>query len=1284
MKVKEIERTANVSWSPAAQHPVLLAAGTAAQQLDASFSTTAALEIYSLNLTEPGLDMELRTSLPSDYRFHKIAWGCYGFGKEYGNGIIVGGCDGGCIQVYNAAKVLAGEEGLVARRDKHTGPVRALDFNPYQANLLASGASESEILIWDLNSTDTPMLPGAKSQPTDDVLSISWNRQVQHILASTFAPRCVVWDLRKNEPIIKLTDSTSRIRWKVVAWHPEVATQLCLASEEDQSPVIQLWDLRFATSPLKVLENHQRGVLSIAWCRQDPDLLVSCGKDNRILCWNPNSSVPGGEVVCDLATANQWNFDVSWCPRNPALIASCSFDGHVSVYSLTGGQQQVQTSNKIADSFPGMDAYVQAPVPQQQQQSPVDLRKPPKWLRRPVGVSFGFGGKLVSFTNEAIRAGQTGVMHAVYVSQVVTEPGLIARSNQFESALQYGKYADFCQVKILSSTVPHERSLWNFLRASFETNTRAELLSLLGFKPDEINSKLGRYIGKPANAGPAGDVDGLSDRVGALGRDLPDGDASAAFDMIAAASSLHTNKVAEIPADPFKISIADDAEGLICQALLLGNTEAAVELCLQNGRMADAIILAMTGGSDLLAKTQYRYFQQTNGYLSTIISAVVTEDWSQVIRACEVESWKEALAAVLTYTRNEEFPALCELLGERLEAEGKGTLSLNAQLCYICAGNLNKLVESWTAAEKIDTPAKLQDLVELVVLLRKTVEQQGRTVEVSGKLAEVLSHYAAVLASQGNTTTALTYLQNSEDEQMVLLRDRLYRALGLGPAYQQQPQPQQQQQQQRAVSHSFGRLPAVTQQPTFSSQQQSSVLYGQKYSAPAVQSSLFPAQQPQTAAKPFNSPTVPNFYPANSVAKPSTPQQFTQTVVPPKPFSPAPPSSAASQTHDGFGNPSQLSAQAVSGALNQSGSTSSYARSYSPLKQDVYENAWESAQIRDNSSNFLRWSGGSATSRKPYLRDPSVQTGPQYGGTGSMYPGGFNATPVPNNPAVPSYPNQPANTLYPAADIYNPADNVNAQPSGVTPGVPPVNTPPGWNDPPILRDSSRIQAVRSEPIVEMSAEHAGTRKWKSIIFKKPKADSLPQNPITHPLYGAVPQESAPPMVQNMAVNGGYVDPLVGAPYQPQQSYLQHQAYPQQQQQQQQQQHLSPVAPAKVAEPPKPKGPIPEEHMYLQTVFEELRNRCSCTTNSAQLKRKLEDVSRKLEILYDALRESKLSPSTLQGLHQIVQMVQIGDYTGGLALHTQLVSGSDFSQIANFMPGLKVLLQSAMLLQVYLQ
>ena len=46
-----------------------------------------------------------------------------------------------------------------------------------QSNLLATGASESEIYIWDLNNISTPMTPGAKAQPLEDVSWISWNRQ---------------------------------------------------------------------------------------------------------------------------------------------------------------------------------------------------------------------------------------------------------------------------------------------------------------------------------------------------------------------------------------------------------------------------------------------------------------------------------------------------------------------------------------------------------------------------------------------------------------------------------------------------------------------------------------------------------------------------------------------------------------------------------------------------------------------------------------------------------------------------------------------------------------------------------------------------------------------------------------------------------------------------------------------------------------------------------------------------------------------------------------------------
>ena len=64
---------------------------------------------------------------------------------------------------FDAAKLLDGDSSpgfLISETKKHTGPVKALDFNPSQLNLLASGATDSEIYIWDLNSTSpTPMKP---------------------------------------------------------------------------------------------------------------------------------------------------------------------------------------------------------------------------------------------------------------------------------------------------------------------------------------------------------------------------------------------------------------------------------------------------------------------------------------------------------------------------------------------------------------------------------------------------------------------------------------------------------------------------------------------------------------------------------------------------------------------------------------------------------------------------------------------------------------------------------------------------------------------------------------------------------------------------------------------------------------------------------------------------------------------------------------------------------------------------------------------------------------------
>ncbi|KAL1395303.1 hypothetical protein pipiens_011351 [Culex pipiens pipiens] len=267
--------------------------------LDAITEKTASTQLPYRGALWP--EENLVGSQTSAHWFHKVVWSPLDFGTATNpNGVIAGGCEGGAIQVYSALKLLAGKNALMAQQDKHNGAVRSMDYNPYQNKLLASGASESESFIWDLNITAAPMSPGAKAQPFED-------------------------------------------------WHLEVATQLWVASEEDQAPSVQLWDLRYATAPTKTFNIHQRGVLGLTWCPNDFDLVASCGKDNKIYCWNQNSEEQNGEILSELATNNQWNFDVAWCPRNPALIAGSSFDGNVTVYSTNGGAH-AQVQMVVTDS----------------------------------------------------------------------------------------------------------------------------------------------------------------------------------------------------------------------------------------------------------------------------------------------------------------------------------------------------------------------------------------------------------------------------------------------------------------------------------------------------------------------------------------------------------------------------------------------------------------------------------------------------------------------------------------------------------------------------------------------------------------------------------------------------------------------------------------------------------------------------------------------------------------------------------------------------------------------
>ncbi|XP_030347185.1 protein transport protein Sec31A isoform X5 [Strigops habroptila] len=1249
MKLKEIDRTAMQAWSPAQQHPIYLATGTSAQQLDATFSTSASLEIFELDLSDPSLDMKSCATFSSSHRYHKLIWGPHNMTSgETVSGVLIAGGENGNVILYDPARIIAGDtEVIIAQKDKHTGPVRALDVNMFQTNLVASGANESEIYIWDLNNFATPMTPGAKTQPLEDISCIAWNRQVQHILASASpSGRATVWDLRKNEPIIKVSDHSNRMHCSGLAWHPDVATQMVLASEDDRMPVIQMWDLRFASSPLRVLESHSRGILAIAWSMADSELLLSCGKDAKILCSNPNT----GEVLYELPTNTQWCFDIQWCPRNPAVLSAASFDGRISIYSIMGGstdglrQKQV---DQLSSSFGNLDPFGTGqplpPLQLPQQAAPksvvLPLKKPPKWIRRPVGASFSFGGKLVTFENAKTQQ-QPGVeqqqqRHHVYVSQVVTEKEFLARSNQLQEAVQCEGFVSYCQKKIDMAQADFEKNVWAFLKVNFEEDSRVKYLELLGYRKDDLRKKITSTLNE----------EGLAD--GDLGERVKDHKQET--------EDLGTAKTT------FNISVSGDVDGLITQALLTGNFESAVDLCLHDNRMADAIILAIAGGQELLSRTQEKYFAKMQSKITRLITAVVTKNWKEIVQSCDLQNWREALAAVLTYARPDEFAALCDLLGNRLESEGDSLLQTQACLCYICAGNVEKLVACWTKAQDGNSPLSLQDLIEKVVILRKAVQltQAVDPNAVGALLAEKMSQYANLLAAQGSIAAALTFLPaNTNQPNIVQLRDRLCRAQGELP------------QGQEAVKAPYERQPMP--------KGRAGPVAGQ------MQGPQAPAQQYYQQVR--IAPTVTTWSNKTPTAFPSHPPagcpSDTQGDNPPPPGFIMP----------GAINPNMPPQQATSynySMYSQAGARPTYPQTYQAAQQ--YSCGTGGPALYQPQQPIAAPASASYPNPAPNTTPPYPPSAPAHSMPSPLYPGQPQPSPTSLNPS--SFPLPPSGASFQHGRPGPPATSVAyALPTGPTGTLPATSdlpasqrteNPPtqdqaspftgelgpqnGWNDPPALNRAAKKKKVPdnflppvpiTSPIMNPLADPQSQMQQPPAPAPPAGAPSFqpPHVPAGQPvLQGGCPPASQPlgppsmpPAVSKPSTEGAPGAPIGNAI-----------------------QHVQALPTEKIT-----KKPIPEEHLILKTTFEALIQRCLLSASDPQTKRKLDDANKRLEFLYDKLREQTLSPTIVNGLHNIVKSIETRNYQEGLNIHTHIVSTSNFSETSAFMPVLKVVLTQA--------
>ncbi|KAL1564370.1 Protein transport protein Sec31B [Salvia divinorum] len=921
--IKAVNRSATTAFSP---NGAYIAAGTMAGAVDLQFSSTANLDIFELDFVSDDRQLILTGSIPSSERFNRISWQkAAANSEEYPLGLIAGGLVDGNIGLWNPKPLICKEGSdtsdntLVTNLTRHKGPVRGLEFNSITPHLVASGADEGDISIWDLTKplepNHFPALKGSGSASQGEISFLSWNNMVEKILASTsYNGTTVVWDLRKQKPVISFSDSVRR-RCSVLQWNPDVATQLIVASDEDSSPSLRMWDVRNIMSPVKEFVGHTKGVIAMSWCPIDSSYLLTCSKDNRTICWDTIS----GEIVAELPAGTNWNFDVHWYPKIPGVISASSFDGKVSLYNIEGAGRYGL----------GEADFGAAPL------------RAPKWYKRKTGVSFGFGGKLVSFSSAESSAGSSEVT----VHNLVTEHGLISRSSEFETGIQNGDRSALkllCERKSQESESEEERETWGFMKVMFNEDgtARSKLLSHLGFSQpiEESNSELNDVTeqvdalsldeSKANKTGVSGykesaffATDNGEDFFNNLPSPKADTPVSNSKDEVVGDSVKESHLEIERPEESSDPSF-DDA---VQRALVVGDYKGAVAQCISANRLADALVIAHVGGVSLWESTRDQYLKTSRSPYLKVVSAMVNNDLMSIANTRPLKSWKETLALFCTFAQTDEWTLLCDTLAARLMSSGDTTA---ATLCYICAGNIDKTVEIWSKSLSAEHDGKsyverLQDLMEKTIVFALATGQK----RFSDSLCKLVEKYSEILASQGLLNTAMEYLNLLGTEELsteiTILRDRIARSteqeketvntatydnsqLQVGAAYDNSYSgvgTSQHHYQDTGASHIQPIIPGSQYGNTY--QQSPAVSYRRAYNAP-------PAYQPVPQS---NTPPPTMFVP--SPATPAPLGNFPPPPVnaqPPAKFIPANP--PLLRNADQYQQPSTLGSHLYPGAAN--------------------------------------------------------------------------------------------------------------------------------------------------------------------------------------------------------------------------------------------------------------------------------------------------------------------------------------------------------------------------------
>ncbi|CAO2044438.1 unnamed protein product [Urochloa humidicola] len=203
----------------------------------------------------------------------------------------------------------------------NSGPVRGLAFSPVNPHILAAGADQGRILVWDVKNPSKRSIPTfwckeAAATDNAEVTCISWNCFDPNIILSASNCGITMWDVGMKCPLIRKLQA----KRSLIQWSPFDKNVFVAASEDyGDIPAMQIWDTRCMDLPVQKIKANTQGVNALSWSTFDEDIVLACTKDSKLLMAN----VKRGEVFSDVETPAAC-LDIQWSAHDNHHFAVAS------------------------------------------------------------------------------------------------------------------------------------------------------------------------------------------------------------------------------------------------------------------------------------------------------------------------------------------------------------------------------------------------------------------------------------------------------------------------------------------------------------------------------------------------------------------------------------------------------------------------------------------------------------------------------------------------------------------------------------------------------------------------------------------------------------------------------------------------------------------------------------------------------------------------------------------------------------------------------------------------